>query len=216
MVSYTIKIPNLLDRILSGPVLLYRLLRYGYIYRRIPLTQGRYAKVDVDNFYRFIKHKWQACRSGDSFYVRRTVYNKGKQTKLHMHRVVLNAPEGMQVDHIDGDGLNNCRDNLRLATSSQNCCNRACRGKTSKYKGVHYLRSENCYQVNANKNGKKIYIGRFKDELEAARAYDTAAKKYHKEFARLNFPTKTKRIGWFRFIKKLRKLPPAKKKQKPP
>lgn len=238
VVEYKLKIPDSLDLILSVPVLLYRLFRHGHIYRRIPLTQGQYSKVDVDNFYRFIKHKWQACRDGDSFYVRRTVYDKGKQTTLHMHRIVLNAPKGLQVDHINGDTTDNRRANLRLANSSQNCCNRHIPSRTSKYKGVYYERSENRYRVCIMKNGKRISIGRFKDEIEAARAYDSAALKYHKEFAKLNFPKENRlhpipctlyaklygefaklnfpcperrrraKIDWFYFIKKLRNLPP--------
>jgi hypothetical protein len=190
-------------------VLLYRLFRHGYTYRRIPLTKGWYAKVDVDNFYRFIKHKWQACPNREKgYYARRSVTSKAGGKQIHMHRVVLNAPEGMQIDHINGDITDNRRANLRFANSSQNCCNRSYKQKTSKYKGVQYVRSEKCYRVNINKDCRRIYVGRFKSEIEAAKAYDAAARKYHGEFARLNFPVK-KRINWFRFIKKLRKLSPA-------
>lgn len=195
MVSYDftihIKLPRRVDYALVLPVLLYRKLRYGCIFRRIPLTQGQYAIVDADDYYELIKYKWQACRSGNTYYARRMIYRNGKRIVIHMHRIVLSAPGGMLVDHINGNGLDNRKVNLRLATPEQNSRNRcAMRGRSSKYKGVRYDRSRKIYRVWIRLNGKEVCLGRFKDEVEAAKAYDRAARKYHGEFARLNFPEK--------------------------
>jgi hypothetical protein len=104
-----------------------------------------------------------------------------------MHRVILNAPKGMEVDHINRDGLDNRKVNLRLATTTQNVCNRYWRSKTSKYKGVHFDKSCGKYRTEITLNRKRIHVGKYDSEIEAAKAYDNAAKKYHGEFAYLNF-----------------------------
>jgi hypothetical protein len=92
------------------------------------------------------------------------------------------------VDHINGNGLDNRRANLRLATSAQNNYNRRITSRrTSKYKGVDYHASKRAYRARITVDKKKIFLGHFPDESSAARAYDVAAKKHHKEFAALNF-----------------------------
>jgi hypothetical protein len=195
MVSYDftihINLPRRVDYTLALPVLLYRKLRDGYIFRRIPLTQGQYAIVDADDYYRLIKYKWQVVRIRDTYYVRRLVSRNGKRTTLFMHKVILHAPKGMVVDHINGNPLDNRKANLRLATPAQNSRNRRVTKRgTSIYKGVWYNRTKRLYCARITVSRKMIYIGQFKDEVEAARAYDRAARKYHGEFARLNFPEK--------------------------
>jgi hypothetical protein len=195
LISYNftinIKLPNRLDYALALPLLLYRLLRYGYIYRRIPLTQGKFAKVDPEDYYELIRYKWCACCYGSVYYAKRTIWRGGKKITVGIQRIVMKAPKETIVDHIDGDPLNNCKFNLRFATNRQNSINRrALLGRTSKYKGVHYDRPRDCYRARITFNGRLISLGRFEDEVEAAKAYDKAAKKYHGEFARLNFPDK--------------------------
>lgn len=106
-----------------------------------------------------------------------------------MHREILGLmPEDPDVDHRDGEGLNNRRSNLRLVTNSQNNMNSQCRwGALSKYKGVSWHKRREKWQGRIKLNGKEIYLGYFDNEKKAARAYDEAAKKHFGEFARLNF-----------------------------
>jgi hypothetical protein len=104
-----------------------------------------------------------------------------------MGRAILNAPAGMIVDHRDGDGLNNQRENLRLCTHSQNMQNRRLqRNNRSGYKGVYWIKAQGVWAARITVNRVPINLGRFDTAEQAARAYDEAALKYHGEFARLN------------------------------
>ena len=102
----------------------------------------------------------------------------------------MNAPKGLLVDHENGDTLDNRRANLRLATHYQNTCNRRkIKSKTSsRFIGLYFEKRSSRWVTAIKNHGKKIYLGRFKSEIDAAHAYDEAAKKYHGEFAHLNFP----------------------------
>ena len=111
-----------------------------------------------------------------------------------MHSHVLKVPEGFIIDHINQNGWDNRKVNLRPATAAQNSINRAKykdRNYGSKYKGVTWQCKYNCWKAQIVTNGKVIYLGSFEDEVEAAKAYDEAAKKYHGEFASLNFPQRS-------------------------
>jgi DNA polymerase-1 len=185
-------------------VLLYRRIRYGYAFRRIPLTQGRYAIVDPDDYRHLSKHKWYAYPNGKTFYAARAATINGiKKRYLPMHRAVLKVPANMFVDHINRNGLDNRKANLRPATHAQNSCNRAKRSNgtcASKYKGVTARSERKSYQAQIRVNGNPIFLGSFRDEVQAAKAYDRAAKKYHCQYAVLNFPDAGRRSGWRRGI----------------
>jgi len=187
-----IRIPHRLEIIAVMPLLLYRYLRYGYTFRRIRLTQGKYANVDPDDYHKLAKYKWHAAKRGRTFYVERVIRAKnGKQLSIAMHRQVIIVPDNLFVDHINHNGLDNRKANLRPATLIQNVRNRAKynnRAYGSKYKGVIWHKEHKLWQAQIRVNRKPIFLGSFKNELQAAKAYDKAAKKYHGEFAALNFP----------------------------
>ena len=171
-------------------LLLYRRARYGYAFRRIPLTQGKYAIVDPDDFEQLNKHKWYTVKSTNTFYAVRNKRGGKKYISIGMHRQILHPPDHLFVDHINHNGLDNRKANLRLATSAQNSYNRIHfrKRKTSKYTGVSWQKQRRKWIVLIYYNKKSKFIGLFKDEIQAAKAYDEAAKKYHGEFASLNFP----------------------------
>ncbi|MBW1855173.1 MAG: HNH endonuclease [Deltaproteobacteria bacterium] len=152
--------------------------------RRIPLTRGKFALVDAGDYYRLSKFHWMANKGSNTFYASRT----GNRKKLMMHRVIMNPPGHLFVDHIDHNGLNNCRSNLRLCTPAQNRCNLISKKGNSKYKGVHWKSSRKKWAAAIQLNRKIYHIGHFTDEIAAARAYDERAKQLHGEFACLNFP----------------------------
>jgi hypothetical protein len=170
------------------PVLLYRRLRYGYAFCRIPLTQGKFAIVDPDDYSRLCRHKWFAAKSRLTFYAVRSSRKGSKRYRLHMHRDVLKAPDDMFVDHINRNGLDNRRANLRLATCAQNAWNADSTRGYSGYKGVWMDKKRGLWRAAIFCGGKKKYLGYFSDKREAAKAYDRAAIQYHGQFASLNFP----------------------------
>ncbi len=160
----------------------------------IPLRRGQFAMVDDEDYDDLIMcGKWHAhkVRPSASFYARRTERTDGVCKIIAMHRFIMKAKHGELIDHIDMNGLNNQKSNLRKCTYSQNCCNVKPRG-FSKFLGVTYDRGSRGRKVwaafiNINKKGKRI--GRFYTEIDAAKAYDEAAKIIHGEFANLNFKT---------------------------
>jgi hypothetical protein len=188
--NFSITIPDRPARLFVALLLLYRRARYGYAFRRIPLTQGKYAIVDPEDFERLNKHKWCAVKSCNTFYAGRTIYVGKKNISIRMHREVIHPPDHLFVDHINHNGLDNRKANLRLATCAQNNYNRIHlrKSKSSKYKGVSWKKQKKKWIVIISYNRKNKFIGLFEDEIQAAKAYDKAAKKYHKEFASLNFP----------------------------
>ncbi len=105
-----------------------------------------------------------------------------------MHRLILNAPKGVQVDHEDGNGLNNKRRNIRLATNQENARNSQKQvRRSSKYKGVSLDKRHGTWKSQVSVDGQIIWLGQFKSEVEAAKAYDMAARKMFGKFAKLNF-----------------------------
>ncbi len=153
--------------------------------RRIPLTRGKFALVDAANYYQLAKFRWYAEICGRTFYAARVHARK----VIKMHRYIMKAPGHLVVDHIDHNGLNNTKSNLRLCTTAQNNRNAALSfSSTSRYKGVHWNRGAKKWAAKIKLNAKSHHLGYFTDEIAAARAYDEKAKELHGEFACLNFP----------------------------
>ncbi len=153
----------------------------------ILLTQGKYAIVDADDYDRLNKYKWHASKTGRTWYARKCRPN----TTVLMHRLITDAPADLVVDHINHNGLDNRKPNLRLCTTAQNNHNTRPRtqpNKTSKHKGVSFDKCRKRFCATIKHNYKRYFLGRFKSEINAAKAYDKAAKKFFGEFAYLNFP----------------------------
>lgn len=156
--------------------------------KHIPLTQGKFAIVDDEDFDWLSQWKWcfnqgYAARTQNIG----TFNGKEKKIGIQMHRLILGTPNGVETDHHDGDGLNNQRDNLREATSSQNQMNRASKiNSTSLFKGVSWSRHKKRWVAQITINKKVTYIGSFRNEVDAAKAYNEAAIIHYGEFARLN------------------------------
>jgi hypothetical protein len=153
--------------------------------RYIPLTQGQVAIVDASDYAWLSLYRWHVQKPGGKHYAARRQHNK----LITMHREIMQPLDGYVVDHIDGDGLNNRRSNLRICTRQQNYCNRAkAPGCSSAYKGVNLHKKTGKYLVSIRFQGQRMYLGCFDDEIEAARAYDRKAFEVFGEFAWLNFP----------------------------
>ncbi len=151
----------------------------------IPLTRGRFAIVDAEDYEWLNQYKWHVSKSGCSEYAVRCQGRK----HISMHRLLLNAPPGLLVDHRDCNGLNNRKANLRLCTHLENIRNqRPRKDGTSRFKGVSRRKTRKKYTATIHKDGKRYSLGYFRDEIEAAVVYDIKAMELFGEFAYLNFP----------------------------
>jgi hypothetical protein len=194
MAVIQVKVPNWLDRICVWPVTWYRKWKYGYVYRRIYLGEGEWTILDQEDYYRLGHIKW--CLGGNErkLYAKGGIKNKtGGAKTVYLHREIMKPRKGVLVDHRNRDSLDNRRENLRFATHSQNGCNsRIDKSKaTSQFRGVVFRKKSGRWAANIRRRGEKTWLGSFKDEIAAAKAYDAAAREYHGEFARLNFPNLT-------------------------
>jgi hypothetical protein len=156
--------------------------------RQIPLTQGQVALVDDEDYAILGQFKWYALRKPNTFYAMRNVRSTrtaSGHTAVKMHQVIMEA-EGRLVDHENGNGLDNRRHNLRFATVPQNQHNSGRQvNNTSGYKGV--WRDRGGWRTAIRVNGRRLNLGTFGNPIDAARAYDAAARQHHGEFAQLNF-----------------------------
>jgi hypothetical protein len=163
--------------------------------KTIELTQGKVALVDDEDFEVLNQVKWYAFRDrlGRLFYARRSILTGKVSPKcraLLMHRLIMPVTPGMEVDHIDGDGLNNQKSNLRICTHSENMRNQGVRpGGLSRYKGMYVERryAITSYRGKIVVDGKQSLSKRMNSPEEAALWYDYMALKHFGEFAKLNF-----------------------------
>lgn len=162
--------------------------------RWIPLSKGLFALVDEADFEWVNRYVWHASEGAHTYYARRSRTINGKSYRYFLHRVLVGAPDGMQVDHINGDGLDCRRSNLRICTVKQNHRNLAVQSsyfgkpKTSRFKGVSWCKFKCKWRAGIYSDGKRKSLGYFDCEEDAARRYDAEAIKVFGEYARLNFP----------------------------
>lgn len=158
----------------------------------VPLTRKhqsaprRYALVDIEDYERVTRSKWGLDGRG---YARATTLKFLAAHHRRMHAYVLRVQPGERIDHINGDTLDNRKQNLRLATAAQNSRNSRrpnIVGKTSRFKGVCWTVDGDCWLANITADGQQHRLGRFSSEEDAARAYDEAALRLFGEFARTN------------------------------
>ena len=159
--------------------------------KEIQLTKGKVALVD-DEDYEYL-NQWKWCLRGTKLgkpYALRIIRKSKKNNislTIYMHRHLMKPKKGYVIDHIDGNSLNNQKNNLRICTQSQNLSNQKIgKSNTSGYKGVSYNKGHGKYHSRIKFNKKSIHLGCFVNLKDAARAYNAAAIKYHGEFANLN------------------------------
>lgn len=157
---------------------------------KIKLTQGKFALIDDEDYALISKYKWCAVCKINTTYAKTHLF-KSNNSAIHeyMHRMIMMLHRGdkQQVDHIDGNGLNNQKLNLRVVTRSQNGMNKNKKRKTSsKYKGVYYNKLNKNWRSRIHVNREYIELGSFDTEIDAAKAYDAAAKYHFGIFSRTN------------------------------
>lgn len=149
----------------------------------VPLTQNCEAIIDAADVHLVEGYNWYAAKPGRSAYAVRGVWIGG--AKIFMHRVILDAPDGVFVDHINGNGLDNRRANLRLATPAQNVQNSGRQSNnTSGVRGVSFHKRSRKWQAAICCNRKRTFLGQFDTLQEASQSYATARAALHGEFGR--------------------------------
>ena len=137
--------------------------------KKITLSQGKFAIVDNADYHLVSKHKWYARKIGKSFYAGRTSYKRGKKTNVHIHRVIMKTPIGFDTDHLNGNGLDNRRKNLRICSHAKNMSNRPKKNKnnTSGSSGVYWNKSAKKWQAQVSRKGRFFYLGVFSSKRKA-------------------------------------------------
>lgn len=165
----------------------------------VPLTKGNVAVIDTQDVPLVADRNWHAKRyKTGAIYACAVIERDGRLITIRMHRLLTDAPDGLEVDHRDGNGLNNRRGNLRVCDKPRNQANaRIRKDNTSGFRGVSRKkwRSQWRWAAYLQVDGKRALVGYFKDPEEAARAYDSAARLAHGQFASLNFPQEGERAA---------------------
>lgn len=158
----------------------------GIFMKEIPLTQGKVALIDDDMFDRVSYFKWSADKSGKNYYARTNIGVDGKEKSFKIHQLLLGFPKNCDIDHINGDGLLNTKDNLRLCSHSENCRNSSLKiNNVSGFRGVHWHKNNKKWVAQINKNGKRVNLGYFINIEDAVIVFNKASKEIYKEFSRV-------------------------------
>lgn len=153
---------------------------------RISLTQGQEAIIDDEDYELVSQYKWYAKKSKNTYYALTNSSRKTGKKKIYLHKVIIGTTQGI-IDHKNGNGLDNRKENLRIASHTKNIINQYHPKGTSQYKGVYFNKDKNRWVAQIRNNYKRINLGSYITEEEAAKSYDKAAFVYHGEFAKLNF-----------------------------
>ena len=144
--------------------------------KKIPLTQDKFALVDDADFDELNQYKWYASFTHGIWYVQRSEYINGKQKNIKMHRQIMDFPSSKDIDHINHDGLDNRRYNLRVCNHSKNMKNRYMqKNNTSGLIGVSWNKRIKKWHAQIGNENKNIHIGYFENKEEANRAYNKKA-----------------------------------------
>ena len=153
--------------------------------KQITLSQKKVALVDDEDFQNLSQWKWYASKDGNTFYAARNDRSLFSRKTIVMHRVIMSAPNELQVDHINGNGLDNRKLNLRLVTPHQNNLNKGrSKHNTSGYPGVSWHKGERKWQAYIQVNEKPIFLGKFVLKDDAIKARQEAELIYFGEFTR--------------------------------
>jgi len=170
----------------------------GARYKTVPLTQDKEAIVSAIDYVWISRHRYSAYNHNGTWYAHRSVtQSNGKRKAIGMHVEILERMLGVrtnhhqQADHANGDGLDNRRCNLRISTPSQSCANRPKFKESTPFKGVSISRRR--YRASIVHMGTRHYLGSFESSIQAAHAYDEAARSFFGKFACVNFPRKGER-----------------------
>ena len=155
----------------------------------IPLTQGKLAIVDDADAQWLSRFRWHAVRIYKTYYAATT--DPAARKRIYLHRAIMRPSEGLEVDHINGNGLDNRRENLRICSHRDNLCNqRRQEGRDSLYRGVtldkRAIKQVHPWLAQIKAHGQHYNLGRFATQESAALAYNNAARRFHGEFAQLN------------------------------
>jgi len=162
----------------------------------VPVKSNKYGNIsffiDGEDFDKIKEYTWGVNynKNADSFYIKTNKrLDINKRTVILLHRLIMNYPKNMVIDHINGNTLDNRKENLRVCTIGENSCNckKYSNGKLSKFKGVSFDKNVKKYKAYIKKNRKYIHLGYFMTEKEASEAYDVASKKYHGEYSKTNY-----------------------------
>ena len=156
--------------------------------KEILLTQGKATQVDDEDYEFLNQWKWCVAKTSSTIYAKRRRKGSCRCDTALMHRDIMKPEKGLCIDHIDGNGLNNQKSNLRFCTHTQNMQNSKSETGKSRYKGVNWLGRLNKWKAEIRLNKRGIHLGVFLDDKRAALFYDEAARLLFGEFAQVNFP----------------------------